>query len=70
MQVQQPEELWGDRFGRQAGGTGGFGSDSAGHICASILVKLIIDMYLKAGPALSYPLALLMLQRYVNCGCP
>lgn len=63
-QVQNPEELWGNSFGRQGRGTAGSGgSDSAGQVCASILVKLMIDMYLKAGPAVAYPLALLMLQR-------
>ena len=66
MQVQNPEELWGNSFSRQGRGTAGSGgSDSAGQVCASILVKLMIDMYLKAGPAVAYPLALLMLQR---CG--
>ena len=64
MQVQNPEELWGNSFGRQGRGTAGSGgSDSAGQVCASILVKLMIDLYLKAGPAVAYPLALLMLQR-------
>lgn len=64
MQIQNPEELWRNSHGRQGRGLGGPGdSDSAGEVCASILVKLIIDMYLKAGPAVAYPLALLMMQR-------
>lgn len=68
MQVESPEELWGNSFSKHARGTANLGtSDSAGQICASILVKLIMDMYLKAGPAVAYPLALLMLQRYDTC---
>ena len=64
LQVQKPEELWGNSFGRSGRGTAGSGgSHSAGQVCASILVKLMIDMYLKAGPAVAYPLSLLMLQR-------
>ena len=64
LQVSTPEELWRNSHGRQGRGVGGQAdSDSAGQVCASILVKLMIDMYLKAGPAVAYPLALLMLQR-------
>ncbi len=37
--------------------------DEAAQICASILVKLVMDMVLKAGTAVALPLALVLLHR-------
>eukprot|EP00891_Asterochloris_glomerata_P007033 jgi/Astpho2/7033/Aster-x1415 len=51
---------------------GGFSSDMGGkrdeaaQICASILVKLVMDMVLKAGTAVALPLALVLLHRSVS----
>ena len=37
--------------------------DEAAQVCASILVKLVMDMVLKAGTAVALPLALVLLHR-------
>ena len=37
--------------------------DEAPQVCASILVKLMMDMVLKAGTAVALPLALVLLHR-------
>ncbi len=42
---------------------GGSQGDSAGQVCAGVLVKLVMDMYLKATPAVAFPLTLVMLHR-------
>ena len=58
------EELWKRESGRQGwGGAGGSQGDSAGQVCAAVLVKLVMDMYLKATPAVAFPLTLIMLHR-------
>lgn len=45
-------------------GSGAFGSSrSAGQIVMGVTIKLVVDMWLSAGPAASLPLALLLLQR-------
>ena len=38
--------------------------DEAAQVCASILVKLVMDMVLKAGTAVALPLALVLLHRW------
>lgn len=71
MQVEDTEELWKRDNGRQGwGGAGGSQGDSAGQVCASVLVKLVMDMYLKATPAVAFPLTLVMLHRWSShCDC-
>ncbi len=47
------------------GGRGAFGrapSRSTGEVAAVILIKLLIDLYLRAGPRAAFPLALMLLQ--------
>lgn len=62
--MEDTEELWKRDNGRQGwGGAGGSQGDSAGQVCGAILVKLVLDMYLKATPAVAFPLALVMLHR-------
>ncbi len=64
VQVEDTEELWKRDNGRQGwGGAGGSQGDSAGQVCAGVLVKLVMDMYLKATPAVAFPLTLVMLHR-------
>lgn len=64
MQVEDTEELWKRDSTRQGwGGAGGSHGDSAGQVCAAVLVKLVLDMYLKATPAVAFPLTLVMLHR-------
>lgn len=48
-----------DHQGGQAGGVGSATSNDAAGI---ILIKMIMDMYLKAGPKFAFPLALTMLE--------
>ncbi|KAL0049325.1 hypothetical protein WJX82_011369 [Trebouxia sp. C0006] len=65
--VEDTEELWKRDNGRQGwGGAGGPQGDSAGQVCAGVLVKLVMDMYLKATPAVAFPLTLVMLHRALN----
>ena len=62
--MEDTEELWKRESGRQGwGGAGGSQGDSAGQVCAAVLVKLVMDMYLKATPAVAFPLTLIMLHR-------
>lgn len=66
-QVEDTEELWKREGGRQGwGGAGGYQGDSAGQVCAAVLVKLVMDMYLKATPAVAFPLTLVMLHRWAG----
>lgn len=39
-------------------------------MCTAVVVKLVVDMWLSAGPAASLPLALLLLQRSYASGRP
>ncbi|KAL0037161.1 hypothetical protein WJX79_003343 [Trebouxia sp. C0005] len=65
--VEDTEELWQRDNGRQGWGVaGGSQGDSAGQVCAGVLVKLVMDMYLKATPAVAFPLTLVMLHRALN----
>jgi hypothetical protein len=45
--------------GAPAGGSGG----GARQLCAAALVRLVADLWLAAGPAAAFPLALLLLRR-------
>ena len=66
--MEDTEELWRRDSGRQGwGGAGGSQGDSAGQVCAAVLVKLVMDMYLKATPAVAFPLTLIMLHRSTHC---
>ncbi len=53
-----PQEEPGAR-GASAGGSGG----GARQLCAAALVRLVADLWLAAGPAAAFPLALLLLRR-------
>ncbi|KAL4856367.1 hypothetical protein ACK3TF_003171 [Chlorella vulgaris] len=54
------DSLWGSLAGAQFGLSG---AASTGEVAAVILVKLIMDLYVTAGPRAAFPLALLLLQR-------
>jgi hypothetical protein len=54
------DELWGSLAGAQFGLAGG--AASTGEVAAVILVKLVMDLYLRAGPRTAFPLTLLLLQ--------
>lgn len=58
------DSLWGSLAGAQFGLSG---AASTGEVAAVILVKLIMDLYVTAGPRAAFPLALLLLQ--VRCCC-
>ena len=57
--TQDAGALWGSGAGAQFALAG---AASTGEVAAVILVKLVTDMYVAAGPRAAFPLALLLLQ--------
>lgn len=62
------DQGWGRAGGQEARVGAGATWASDAHVAAAMVVKLVVDMWLTAGPAASLPLALLLLRRC--CAAP